>query len=81
MSGVLATDPVVLHRYEVAMIFCGGQWYPLGDSPCETRDKETIMELRKLPACEASDADLVAMALVLGVPRASRCWTRSQESG
>lgn len=80
MSGVLPSDPVVLHRYEHGKTLCGGRWYPTGESPCEVSEQAAARGLADLPPCEASDEDIAAAAALLGLPRASRCWTRDRAS-
>lgn len=86
MSGVLPSDPVVLHRYQPGSggvqgsTLCGGRWYKTGEAPCEVAEQTMARSLDELPPCEASDEDIAAAAALLGLPRASRCWTRDCES-
>ena len=80
MSGVLPSDPVVLHRYDERGTLCGGRWYRTGEAPCEVSEQTMARSLDELPPCEASDEDIAAAAALLGLPRASRCWTRNHAS-
>jgi hypothetical protein len=86
MSGVQPGDPVVLHKYrilagEIEQMLCGGSWYNVeaGNAPCEVRKAEHDAMMAALPLCEQED--IQAAALILGLPRASRCWTKDRASG
>jgi hypothetical protein len=81
VSGVKPGDPVVLHQYESGKTLCGGLWYATGSAPCETADQSALDAIKLLPACEASDEDIVAAAALLGITKVSRCWTRDGASG
>lgn len=80
MSGVQPGDPIILHDYQNGQTYCGGHWYATGTAPCETERRVAAEALAGLPACEASDEDIVAAAALLGYPRASRCWTKDRAS-
>lgn len=79
MSGVQPSDPIVLHRYKNNLTLCGGRWYVTGMAPCEASEAARLEGMRTLPLC--ADVDIEAAASLLGLGKASRCWTRDGFSG
>lgn len=61
-------------------IFCSGQWFERGKSPCEVMEREQVEEFKALPACEVADDDLLAAAALLNIPRVSRCFYKPRGS-
>lgn len=72
-----------LHRYiettTVAgrQIYCSGQWWEVGTSPCEDAERRALPDPEDLPPCEASDEDLAAARELLGT--SDRVWICKQK--
>jgi hypothetical protein len=80
---------VVWHEYRrvkygtdfIEQMYCGGNWYEIGNSPCNVMDEKAAQGLASLPDCEVDDADIAAMRELLQVPdRASICRHKGRAS-